>query len=326
MGESTEEVSAPGQVFLFGEHAVVYGQPALATAINVRTDVSGEILDGPKFEVVSEKVGHVEGNIEKKNGKWIISDKGGDVEELSFVTKVTELTFNHVQNARGLKLHIESGLPLGSGLGSSSAVTTATAAAVSSILDEDLEREEIAQLAFDAEIEIQGAASRTGVNVATYGGFLRVLEDERKKLEELSELGLIIGYTGKYANTGELVAGVRARREEKPEIINPMIETIGNITDTGIKALKKDELEKIGVLINANQNLLEGLGVSSPELRTLIKATRDSGAIGAKLTGAGGGGCMIALSPNNREDIVEAIEDENGKAIKAKVGAEGLRY
>ncbi len=305
----------------------MYGQPALAAAISVRTEVEVELHEeGNKFEVVSERIGSLEGKVEKRDGAWCISEKRGDVDELEFVTKVTELTFNHVKNAKGIRLNIRSGLPSGSGLGSSSAVTTATAAAVSSVLDCDLSREEIANLAYNAEVEVQGAASRTGVNVATYGGFLRIQEDEREVLDKLSELRLTIGYTGKYANTGELVAGVRNRREEKPDLINPMIETIGKITDTGIEALKKDKIEKLGVLMNANQNLLEGLGVSSPKLRQLISATRNSGAIGAKLTGAGGGGCMIALSEDGREKIVNAIEDEDGIAIKTKVGDKGLKY
>ncbi len=322
----TKKVSSPGQVFLFGEHAVVHGQPALATAIDVRTEVSGEPLENDRFVADAEGVGRAEGKIKKSGETWSIEEMTGDVEDLSFVTKVSELTYNHLQEARGLRLEIESGLPPGSGLGSSSAVTTATAAAVSTVLDRKLSRDEISQLAYDAEVEVQGAASRTGVNVATYGGFLRVQEDDRRRIEGLSEPDLIIGYTGKYANTAELVAGVRELKEEKPWIVDSIIQTIGKITEVGIDTLEDGDLRKLGVLMNANQNLLEGLKVSSPELRDLISSAREAGAIGAKLTGAGGGGCMIALASGNVDEIASAIEEEGGEPMKAKIGSEGLKY
>lgn len=326
-GEKTKKVSSPGQIFLFGEHAVVYGQPALATAINIRTDAEIESTENNEVEIKSEGIGGVTGEASEKNGEWSIEKISGDSEKLQFVIRAIELTFNYLNTGSGFELRIDSELIPGSGLGSSSAVTTATVAAVSSILGEKLDKEEITHLAYKTEETVQGAASRTGVNVATYGGFLKIKGEETIPLSNIPELKVLIGYTGKYGNTGELVRNVRELRGSKPDLINPIIKAIGDTTEAGTKALREKNLEKVGALMNANQNLLEGLRVSSPELRNLIKAARSSNALGAKLTGAGGGGCMIALSPNNDiEKIAKAIEEEGGEPIKAKVGVEGLRY
>lgn len=248
------------------------------------------------------------------------------MEKLKFVTTAIESTFNCLGKSNGLEIRIESDLPLGSGLGSSSAVTTAVIGATSSVLGQKLEKEKISQLAFDTEVKIQGAASRAGVTVATYGGFLRIEGDEMEELNNLLKPKLLIGYTGVHANTGKLVEGVRKLRESRPDLIDPIIEAIGRTTISGIEALKSKDLEKIGSLMNANQNLLEGLGVSSPKLRKLIKVAREAGSIGAKLTGSGGGGCMIALTRDKMNEIEKSIKNENGKPIRTEIGVGGLQY
>lgn len=268
----------------------------------------------------------MEGEIRKIDGRISITNKTGNLGRLRFVTKVSELTLNTLGKNHGVRLNIESDVPAGSGLGSSSAVTTATAAAISTALDKKLDRDEISRIAYEAEKGVQGAASRTGVSVASHGGFLRVQKEDRERLKDLPELNVLIGYTGKHGNTGKLVAGVRKLKESHPEIINPIMEAIGKITEVGIESLREDRLEKVGVLMDANQNLLEGLRVSSSELWGLISAARSAGALGAKLTGGGGGGCMIALNITEIDEMYKSIEKAGGKPIEAKIGAEGLVY
>lgn len=325
-GVKTSKASSPGQIFLFGEHAVVYGQPALATAIDIRAEARAEPVPNKLFKIRSEGVGQLDAKIKKRNGNWSVCEKKGDIKKLEFVSKAAELTINHVDKAQGLKIFIESGIPLGSGLGSSSAVTTATIAAVSKELGKKLSREKISQLAYETELGVQGAASRTGVSVASYGGFLRVQDENVERLEGLPELDIVIGYTGEYGNTGELVAGVKGLKDSRPALINPIIESIGKTADMGIESLREKNLGKVGVLMNTNQNLLEGLGVSSPDLRDLIAAAREAGARGAKLTGAGGGGCMIALKSKEDRKIYEAIKKEGGEPMQARTGAKGVRF
>ncbi|KXB04226.1 hypothetical protein AKJ48_03270, partial [candidate division MSBL1 archaeon SCGC-AAA261O19] len=225
----------------------------------------------------------------------------------------------------GLELEILSDIPVGSGLGSSSAVTTATIAATSAVMGEVLGGEDVSELAFSAEKAVQGPASRTGVSVATQGGFARIQGREMENLEELPPLDIVIGYTGIYGSTAETVRRVKQLRESNSMITNPILETIGAITQAGIQAVKEGDFKKGGALMNANQNLLEGLGVSSEDLDRLITAARGSGALGSKLTGGGGGGSMIALSESDPQGIVEAIKGAGGQPIATEIGVEGLK-
>ncbi len=305
---------------------MVYGEPALVTSIDSRTVVEIERNSEKKVLINSKGVGRLKGDIKKDNGIWSIENKKGDIAELKFVSKAIEKTLNHLRKAGGLEIRIESNLPLGSGLGSSSAVTTAVIGATSSLLGERMDKENISQLAYNTEVEIQGAASRAGVTVATHGGFLKIEGEEMVELNNLLKPKLLIGYTGTHANTAELVESVRKLKESKPKLIEPIIETIGRTTEIGIEALNEKDLEKVGALMNVNQNLLEGLNVSSPKLRKLIKAAKEAGSIGAKLTGSGGGGCMIALTEDNMKEIERSIKEKNGDPIRAKVGVEGLKY
>ncbi len=324
-GENTKHVTAPGQIFLFGEHAVVYGQPALVVSIGLRTDVKAKRLDTSRFEAVSEGVGKVSGNIKKSPEGWKIADTQGDKEKLKYILKVSENVFKHLDSGSGIKLSISSELPLGAGLGSSSSVTTAVSEAVALTQGEKIEKETIIDLAYQAEKEIQGRASRAGVGVAVHGGFLKIKNDKLETLEDLSNPDIIVGYTGKNAKTCELVEKVKKQKSKSPNIYDPMIRAIGQTTREGIRNLRSNEIEKVGVLMNVNQSLLEGLGVSTSHLNQLIQSSRDAGALGAKITGAGGGGCMISLCRKNAGKIKNAIDRENGIPIRTEISGGGLK-
>lgn len=271
-------------------------------------------------------MGKVFGTIDKKSEGWKISNIEGDTEKLKYVLLVSEKVFNFLEKGKGVKLYISSDIPPGSGLGSSSAVTTAAADAVALALGEKLETEEIINLAFQTEKEIQGSASRAGVSVAAEGGFLKIEEDSIDKLYDLPNPNIVIGYTGEHADTGKLVRKVKQRKMKKPNIYEPMIKTIGQNTRNGVRALREKKFQELGVLMNVNQTLLEGLGVSTASLKKLIETAKDAGAVGAKITGAGGGGCMIALSNEKTEEIVEAIRKESGTPIRTEIGKEGLKH
>jgi len=294
--------SAPGKVILFGEHAVVYGEPAIAGAIERRVYVQAKLRNDKEIKIFSSED---------------ITD------EFRYVKKAAEIAFDYLGKNSGLELKINSEVPIASGLGSSASVSVATILAISRLLEYELSKKEIATLGHRTESELQGAASITDTATATHGGVL-FIQPKTEKFEVIdAALPLIVGYTGDARSTGELVMRVRERREKYPEIIDPIIKDIGAITRDARKKLENSE--DIGELMNINHGLLEALGVSTEKLSRLVHAARSAGAKGAKITGAGGGGCMLAYTPINEKEVMEAIERQGCMALKAGITKEGVR-
>jgi len=291
--------SAPGKVILFGEHAVVYGKPSLAGAIDRRVTVEAEKING---------------------GIKISSNKSRDYR---YVEKAVEVAFDYLGKSTGVKLNIRSELPPASGLGSSAAVVVATVMSVSHLLDEDLDKEKIAQLGHRVELEVQGAASPTDTITSTYGG-VQYIQPKKKSYETLeATLPLVVGYTGIERSTMNLVRSVRELRDEHPEIVDPIIRDIGRITRRAKARIQAGE--DIGELMNINNGLLEALGVGNSALSKLVHAARDAGARGAKITGAGGGGCIVAYTPSNMGDVLRAIKSCGCPALEAPISEEGVK-
>lgn len=295
--------SAPGKIYLFGEHAVVYGESAICCAVDLRTRVKAEISDTIRISSV-------------------LGDTGIDYDKYPYVSTVIE-KMSEIADIKGVNLHIESNIPVGSGLGSSAAVTIATIQALNMLFGYGLQLEDIASLGHSIERKIQGAASPTDTYVSTMGGVIMV---PMKKKLDLIDCGIVIGNTGRFSSTRQLVSNVALLKKHYPEIIDPILSTIGKISITGEGLVIKKEYESIGNLMNINQGLLDAIGVSSSELANLIYAARNSGAYSAKITGAGGGGCMVALTrPSDVEKIASAISQAGGEAIITKVTEHGVK-
>lgn len=310
--------SAPGNVFLFGEHAVVYGEPALVTTVNLRTSVKAKILDSSsKFRIDSEGIGKLKGVVDNNNNGSSLCKLRGDKKELEYVKKAVEYTFNHIGNGKGFRISINSDIPPSSGFGSSSAVTTATIATIAKAMGSPLEKTEISELAFEVEKAIQGLASRAGVKAAVQGGYLRVEGDKSESLI-LPAMDVLVGFTGKPSNTTAQVQFVKKQKEKHPKMINPIFESIGKVSEAGIESLKNEYLRRTGKLMNSNQELLESLGVSTPEIRKSIRATKSAGALGSKLSGGGGGGSIISLYP-------DLLDGECMEGFSTRIGGDGLK-
>lgn len=295
--------SAPGKIYLFGEHAVVYGESAICCAVDLRTRVKAEISDTIRISSV-------------------LGDTGIDYDKYPYVSTVIE-KMSEIADIKGVNLHIESNIPVGSGLGSSAAVTIATIQALNMLFGYGLQLEDIASLGHSIERKIQGAASPTDTYVSTMGGVIMV---PMKKKLDLIDCGIVIGNTGRFSSTRQLVSNVALLKKHYPEIIDPILSTIGKISITGEGLVIKKEYESIGNLMNINQGLLDAIGVSSSELANLIYAARNSGAYSAKITGAGGGGCMVALTrPSDVEKIAFGISKAGGEAIITKVTEHGVK-
>ncbi|AKB80109.1 Mevalonate kinase [Methanosarcina horonobensis HB-1 = JCM 15518] len=295
--------SAPGKIYLFGEHAVVYGETAIACAVELRTRVRVELNDSI---TIQSQIGRT----------------GLDFERHPYVSAVIEKMREFVP-IKGIFLTVDSDIPVGSGLGSSAAVTIASIGALNELLGCGLSLEEIAKLGHEVEIKVQGVASPTDTYVSTFGGVVTI--PERKKLKT-PDCGIVIGDTGVFSSTKELVASVRQLRESYPELIVPLMTSIGKISRIGENLVLSGDYASIGRLMNVNQGLLDALGVNILELSQLIYSARAAGAFGAKITGAGGGGCMVALTaPQKCTHVAEAIAGAGGKVTITKPTEQGLK-
>lgn len=339
--------SAPGKIYLFGEHAVVYGETAIACAIDLRTRVRAEISDSVVIQsqigrtgIDFEKHPYISSAIEKireivpvKKGspvKGVYLDIDSDIDSgLGSSTAVTIAStvvekMRKITPVKGVYLNIDSDIPIGSGLGSSAAVTIASIGALNELFGCGLSLDEIAKLGHEIEIEIQGAASPTDTYVSTFGGVVTI--PDRRKLRT-PECGIVIGDTRVFSSTKKLVADVRKLRESYPKLIEPLMASIGQISKIGEPLVLAGDYPSIGRLMNVNQGLLDALGVNILELSRLIYAAREAGAFGAKITGAGGGGCMIALTASDKcTQVAGAIAKAGGKATITKPSEQGLRF
>jgi len=225
----------------------------------------------------------------------------------------------------GFELTVESDIPLGAGLGSSAAVVVAAVDAAARELGVELAREELADCAYRVERDVQdGKASRADTFCSTMGGAVRVEGDDCRRLPDAPTLPFVVGYDGGAGDTAELVAGVRALREEYGFAADT-VRAIGDVVRDGEAVLADGDLEELGRLMDFNHGLLSALGVSSRSLDAMVWAARDAGALGAKLTGAGGGGCVVAL--DETDGALTALDYTPGceEAFRAELDTEGVR-
>ena len=311
--------SAPGKAILFGEHAVVYGKPAIAMAINKRACV--EVLEGStnKIKVNIRDLG-INGHIDFDN-EVIVSDspKKG-------ILKYILESIKNIHDGSGMEINIDVNIPIGGGLGSSAAVTVATIAAVSAYNEIDLKEEEISKYAHEVELSVQKSASPLDTTISTYGGLI-YLEANAEDIVQLDidyDIPVVIGYTDTRGDTGKLVEAVRIRRDVYPEIINPVINSIEFITEEAKEAILNNDKKRIGELMNINHGLLDALGVNTKELSGMVYTARNAGACGSKITGAGGGGSIIAYCPDGTNKVISEI-NRTESTLKADISKEGVK-
>jgi mevalonate kinase len=322
-------VKAPGKVILYGEHAVVYGEPALAMAVNKYVYVTAKVRDDGKIGInaMDLKLAGLSVTILENGDIVARTDYGAVISALSYVKRALEIAMEYVDKRVGVDLFIQSQMPVGAGLGTSAAVAVATILAYVKALGYDIDKRELARLAWQVEKDVQGAASPTDTTMATFGGIIYIKPEGNNVIMEpvkpSTEIPLVIGYIPRVSTTKELVAMVRRKLESMRDVIEPIIKTIGVITRRGREALEKGDLELMGTLMNINHGLLDSLGVSTRQLNEMVYAARSAGALGSKLTGAGGGGCMIALS--DKVDVERAIELIGGSVLSARLDSEGAR-
>jgi mevalonate kinase len=318
--------SAPAKIILFGEHFVVYGEPAIVLAIDKRAFARVENRDDNVLHFRSTNLdlaGYFEGNsfrIEQGN------PREGRIKFEPVKQAVEKVLEKHGKKV-GLSIEINSTVPVGAGLGSSAAVVAAATAATNGLLGVNLSREEIFRIAFEAEKFVHGTPSGIDPAISTFGGTLLFQMDTGfKPLEAKVDIPLVIGDTGVERSTRVQVEKVRSLVDKYPRITKSIMKAAREIVLRAIDAFNENDLETLGTLMNMNHALLYGVGVSDESLEWLANAARKAGALGAKLTGAGGGGCMIALAKDERLDqVMEAIQRAGGRPFVARKTDEGVR-
>ncbi|EMA21144.1 mevalonate kinase [Haloarcula amylolytica] len=321
--------SAPGKVYLFGEHAVVYGEPAVPCAIERRVHVTAtEIDEGLRIHA----------NDLQLDGFTVeYSGDGESHPDVDVAESLVEAGMGYVNEAvaqardaadapeAGFEISVEGDIPLGAGLGSSAALVVAAIDAATRELGVELPASEIADRAYQVEHEVQdGQASRADTFCSAMGGAVRVEGDDCRRLDGIDTLPFVIGYDGGAGDTGALVAGVRNLRD-KYDFAADTVAAIGDIVREGEAVLETGDYERLGELMDFNHGLLSALGVSSRSLDSMVWAARDADAHGAKLTGAGGGGCIVAL--DETDDALTALKYTPGceDVFRAELDIDGVR-
>ena len=305
--------SGYGKVILFGEHFVVHGIPGIVSAIDASTDA--EVKKAPKGINVKD---------ERKTAKGYSEEKR--LQQLESIERM--LKAMGLDSKTPLDIWIGGTLPGFSGLGASAASSVAIARAISEELSLSLSDEKINQIAYEAEKAYAGNPSGIDNTAATYGGLMWFKKnpaggpDSVEKLHMRRPIEIVIGSTGKVANTKAMVEGVADRKKKNPEKYNQIFKQAENLAVAGRKALENYDLKKVGELMNENHRLLQEICVSSKELDLLVDLTRKQRAFGAKLTGGGGGGCMVALTPGKdlQGKVASAIKTAGFEVLSAKIG------
>lgn len=244
---------------------------------------------------------------------------------MKYVLKALKAVDHRTEPGTGLDVTVDIEMPVASGLGSSAAVTVATLAAASKYYQLNLKPKAISSLAHLVELEVQGAASPIDTTLSTYGGVIYLSPDAQEivRLPIDWDLPLVIGHTRRQGNTGELVESVRLKKESYPSVINPIFESIQEVTEEARNALLEKDENKLGELMNINHGLLDALGVNTPALSRMVYLARQKGALGSKITGAGGGGSIIAYCPNKMDEVIDELQEEE-QAFPVKLRHEGV--
>ncbi len=318
--------SAPSKVMLLGDHAVVYGYPCIVTAADLRMQVSARLLGTPDVTI------HASGLAQPfaATAEQLMSAQALP-REVEFVACALRTFWKSYGAPFGVELATRSQFSQSYGLGSSSAVTVATIKALSEAAGFAADRDHIFRLSYETVLEVQkGIGSGFDVAAATYGGTLYFVSGG-KIIHSFAQqaLPLVIGYSGVKARTTIFVRKVAQFRRKFPDFVGFIMESIGKTVDRARPSLEQGDYELFGQYMNLNQGYLAALEVSTPELDALISAARQAGACGAKLSGAGGGDCMIALvGQEDRAKVEAAIRDSGipgAEVLAVKTGAEGVR-
>ena len=311
--------SAPGKIILFGEHFVVYGIKAILCSIDKRITATSQFLD-EKIVRVRSSLGESEMDLNSLNNLEKIPQKF-----MKPFFYVAQKAIEENSTEQGIEIVLESEIPAGVGLGSSSAACVAVTASVNGLFDR-LSKDEIVKRAIQAERTIFEQNSGADSSVSTFGGLMSYdLKNRFQDIPSRNDLNFIISNSAQVHDTQDVVRQVRNFKEKNEVIFRKLCEQEMEIVGNAITALKENNLNKLGSLMLKNQDLLKQIGVSTEKIDLLVREAKKT-SYGAKITGAGGGGCIISLVDNsNIRDTLDNLR-KISDCFLAKIDYNGLTY
>lgn len=315
-------VSAPGKLMLLGEHGVVYGRPCIVTAVNQRMRVSVDSLAEPLCVINAPDVAVSDYR------KSMASLGTGEIPQgARFVEVAIKNYLEKFAFVGGVSITTASEFSSLFGFGSSATSVVCVIKALAQLFGKKMSNDQLFAFAYKTVLDVQGKGSGFDVAAAIYGGTL-YFKNGGKIIEPLavSEIPIIVGYTGIKADTISLIHSVKEKMDAQPERVGRIFDAIAKLIEDAKGKLVEGDWSRVGRLMEFNQEYLRDLGVSSEKLESLIAAAKGAGVYGAKLSGAGGGDCMIALAPKEKlKSIENAIIAAGGQVIHIVCGAEGAR-
>ena len=306
--------SAPAKIILFGEHFVVHGTKAILAAIDKRVTVTTIFTENKTIKINSE-LGTIEVPI-------LSSHEDVKTEFKPFVYLANKI-INSEQNVNGLEITIDSDIPIGVGLGSSSACCVAAAASISELFNK-LSSEEILNLSIEAEKTIFPNTSGADCTVCTYGGMIEYDQSSgTRKIESTFQINLVIANSMIPHNTKSSVERVSKFKENDEERFSQLCDLENGLIDEVITAMKNNDSTTLGLKMSENQKYLEEIQISNDTLRNMINSLNQI-SLGSKITGAGDGGCIIALVQDDNMDKVPALLGKDKECFSAKIDTKGV--
>ncbi|HEY4699899.1 MAG TPA: mevalonate kinase [Nitrososphaerales archaeon] len=282
---------SPGKIIIIGEHFVVHGSYALAAAINRGT--TAQVTFSDRSIIISKNLGlktNLVGRIPRT---------------LSPIVEVFKSTLNYLDEKRGIRLELESDIPISAGLGSSASASVAVVSAVSTILGHTLTEKEVIDLSMISEKLIHVNPSGIDPTISTCGGVILFKKGVSYESVNLGEsISLIIGYSGTSRNTSRMIELFSKAKLNSPYSFEALVTSTSLLSKLTASALASKDLDTVASILNYNHKILSSIGVSSLLIDNLVESSLASGCLAAKLTGGGGGGCIIALPPERKSNSI----------------------
>lgn len=298
---------APGKVILFGEHAVVYGRPAIAVPVSgvEATAIVEDASPGQGITVIALDL-----------GRCFRVDEAPSDDPLRLIVELT-LRRLGIESPPALTIALRSTIPIARGLGSGAAISTAIVKALSQHLGVTLPPSEISALVYEVEKIYHGTPSGIDNTVIAFESPVFFIKGRPIQTFTMGQpFSLVIGDTGISSPTRDVVLDVRKAWERNRAYYETLFDRIGKVTEEGRKAIEEGDLMRVGRLMDENHSLLVEMGVSCAELDELVEAARKAGALGAKLSGAGRGGNMVALvEPETASAVEKALKEAGASAV-----------